>query len=178
MVNALKLSGNWFWRMGLVVCRFYYLEASLNDSYLERFPILSLIKLKKKEKERNNVYQLFLVWNITVCKNLYYKVPWAVEHMNFKRQESWQLVLIWYYRWWLNCIIYDPFFGPNPKNHSMVIFTCSSCVVLLLSVSVGHPVFVCVGEHISAAYQSIYRTIEVIIWTSPPPLSQKKILDI
>ncbi len=36
-VNAPGLLGNWFWRVGLVACRFYCLEASPKGSSLERF---------------------------------------------------------------------------------------------------------------------------------------------
>ena len=45
-VNALRLPGNWFWWVGSVALRLYYLEASLKGSSLERFPTLS----KKKKK--------------------------------------------------------------------------------------------------------------------------------
>ena len=34
-VNAPRLPSNWFWQMGSVTYRFYCLEASPNDSYLE-----------------------------------------------------------------------------------------------------------------------------------------------
>jgi hypothetical protein len=36
-MNALGLPGNWFWRVGLVVRSFYYLEASPKGSSLKRF---------------------------------------------------------------------------------------------------------------------------------------------
>ena len=45
-VNVLGLLGNWFWRVGSIACRSYYLEASLKSSSLERFSTLS-----KKKKE-------------------------------------------------------------------------------------------------------------------------------
>lgn len=32
--------GNWFWRVGLTSCRFYWPEVSPKDSSLKRFPML------------------------------------------------------------------------------------------------------------------------------------------
>ncbi len=46
-VNAPGLLDNWFWRVGLVARRFYYLEASPKGSSLERFPTLSKKKAIK-----------------------------------------------------------------------------------------------------------------------------------
>lgn len=40
-VNAPELQDNWFWQVGSVACRFYWLEASPMGSSLERFPMLS-----------------------------------------------------------------------------------------------------------------------------------------
>jgi hypothetical protein len=45
--QCLGLPGNWFWWVGSVARRFYCLKASLNDSFLERFPTFS-----KKEKKK------------------------------------------------------------------------------------------------------------------------------
>lgn len=41
MVNAPELHGNWFWQVGLVARKFYWLEVNPKDSPSKRFPTLS-----------------------------------------------------------------------------------------------------------------------------------------
>ena len=40
-IDKLDLRDNWLWWVGLVACRFYWLELSPKGSSLERFPKLS-----------------------------------------------------------------------------------------------------------------------------------------
>ena len=61
-VNALRLPGNWFWQVGSVALRLYYLEASLKGSSLERFPTLS-----KKKKKKNRVENFHSIKRPSIC---------------------------------------------------------------------------------------------------------------